>query len=798
MRIAIYILLVVVPGLSFGQKVIALESSGRYVKPGPGAERWYSPLLWAYAMPADTVILEWTDEGADSYTLERATDITFSDAVELATVGTTSYTDVAPASETKYYYRVAATKSGYQAGYGIDSTETLRNLYAWYEFSGLGYANETITPKGLRNRYGVTGVSSPFNRADTVFSITGSAPALYKNGTASMVENIAKQNPVGLLNMSTYSYIVPDSFLFIGPDQNFTLIMSLDLIDRGITFLATPVRNQTAAIVFDIRQTIALFWKEGGGNHIISYPDGQVKEGLAGEEALLNLVIQREVDTLRISFDSGNTWFTTSSATVSDAKYHIYDVGYYPMERMAYDTSILSTAQIQRVANYYNTTEKSADYNTGKDSFRGVEYIDTIPVYYSDTALAFNPTGSFTRDRIFSIGDKSVILMNERFDTIHKVQDYAIVLDHVTDSISAPIYYGVPPTGRARADVDDVHNNGTLFPYGDRLVHIEQNLHYEDKPNTIVITSTGGNYNFSGLKKIRVQKDAEQSWMHSQYHRFNLIGNTIYYSAQEWNNTGRADKYVVGQSRDNFASWEKNRLAETGSTNWFYGQDAYREDDTLSIFLELMEPDMDVAEAVFYLQSSDGYNWQSLDKAFSWDIRNYNPIPTDTLMSCCVVVQADSAKSARVNYWNYEPVENELYGVTETSGGDSLQLIYSSGGSWVKKPIGIADSTIITFTSGLSNVADNSPVMIKRSVNTYDLYCHGHNGGSGNWNVLHYRTTDKGDTWTFQGKLTTDDTRKHKRMQATKNAEYAIHILLTAAVENDANNADVWIYDITE
>lgn len=806
MRVELYILLFLFPFAVMGQKVVDAGAQGRYVKPGNQPAAWITPALWAYAISPDSVYLEWTDEAADSYVLQRATASDFSDAATIATTADTAYRDGGLSAWATYYYRVKALKSGsFDSQYATGQATALFQPVGWWEASMLPFtagAGATGT-----NKYGTIGYTGT-NDADTIRCVFGAAGDFVKVTSFDATLGGSRDWPSYIVGVAegADAHANPNAALIAPPGQDFTLAWKVHLGDRGISSAgASILASSGGSTVVEIRPTLVIF-RDTANAAIVNVTLGSSAipdRASTTYYPLVDFVIQREADTMRVSTDGGETWYANNDTDVSTAVFRFGSLkGRYV--RIMYDTVLAPSAQLSAFFDFERTEEQAEDISAGNNTWNGLTWSAWSGGYMVDTSLSWNPTASIIRKNVWAFGDYTAINLNEIFASPWYSDDKVYVIDHVNSQISGEWRVASPNK------IVDVHHNGTLFPYNTQLYHIEHDVHYDKGGSsccpvdsvgrrTLVVTTTGKDYNFAGQRRVRQQKQATALWYNLQYHQLWAIdSNAVIMAAQRWDGDN-ANSIEVGITRDNFASWEKNELCENDNTDWYYLNSIYSEDDTARLIVENYDIDNgNKYSAIYFLKTADGYNWQNLDGSFSQDIRRHNTIPKDTLHAYFRIDTATTGDIRAAQFF-YDDGAGEIYGIIGTGQNDSLQLAYTSGNAWVFKTIDPGDSTLIVDVGQ----PDFSAAAVKRSVNTYDVYLHGDNGGSGDWNVLRYRTTDKGDTWAFQEKISTDDASKHKRIQITHNAEYANNIILTAARQVSASNAgnlgnsDVLIIDIT-
>lgn len=762
--------------------------------------QWDAPTLFVLPVDNDTIILSWTGEGATEYIIERALRSDFQDSKYLAKVdsSTTSYTDGGLDESTTYYYRIKSKKTDFQdSPWTSGNGTTLFTPVAWYDAIGLP---DIAVLFPAQNKYGYYGASTGTS-IDTMYSFFTSAPPLVRFPGAPSPSILLQQNQSSgptLGTAGTSFYYVQDSIMKFEAGQDFTIACVLYAVDDGGLRVNTLFRDSLDNYMLDFRQTSLIAREQDLTNNSIAYPDGTWKEGLSTEESIHKLVFQREADTLRVSVDGGLNYFSYDNPSISGNTYDYRKLGGGDdFERLMFDTSVLSKPQLDVFFNYPSTGNYIEDDTREIEGFTGLTFNDFSYGYYVNDSLSTNPTGSQTRDVVYSINGKTVILSHLKYASPYYGEDLYLVLDHVETRLSDPVFIGVPTND------DDVHNNGAIMPFGNKMLHFESSVHYDQSApngNYVVIKTTGDNYNFSSISEIRQRDVAPSIFYDAQYSRPMKLGNSIYSVMQQYNGSSNP-KAILGKSEDFGFSWTKETLADvtvSGENNWLYFSSVYNEEDTMRVVLEYLSQDSVRHLGVYYLESVDGCNFSNLAETKTFNICDNRPIVRDSLDYFAIDTCYNNTGSIRTGFWNYDVDEDELYSIIGDGSGDSLQFVYGVGGTWNYKTIDFGDSTIITSVID----PNNSPVIIKRSSNTYDAYVHGQGSGGGtNWNVIHYRTTDKGENWTFQSKLTTDDSSKHKRLNVTKNAEYADNIILVAGRENStgvSGNSDLWIYDISD
>jgi hypothetical protein len=746
--------------------------------PGGGLQSYFAPELRAFNIYTDKMDLWWENVDADSYTLERATDSDFTVGLTTIYTGTaTTYQDTSLASGTTYYYRVKGSKAGFEdSGYGTDSAQTISfTPLAWWEMTGLQY-NTTNTYGKLTN-----------NEVDNVYSIlpTTGIDINFDTTKGGVVLTDSDKSTMSFGNNNN-AYAL-SSLLTLSGD--FTIAMTMRIANPVNHYLFCRTSDTGQYIRFSSISSIQ--FRPGAGPYGVSFPSAPVAN------RWFNCVMKRVGTTFYVSSDGGQNYNSVAGASNAFNFDIIFAqtlaeglVMNITLKRMMVVASDLTATQLGEFFNYeVRPSETQTAEPTSINTLQ--TYVDlTDSNYIIDNSINAAGTAGSYRTRVLTFADKSFAVLHKINNTTHYLEDCIFVFDHTTGRVSPRLDLGVP------FNDTDVHNNGSIVRWKNRIYHLEESSHYTvGNTQNLVIKKSLDNFNLS--KPFNLQPNSKGvpfvTAVRTQYHQFLTLNNKIYCICQEWN--GSSAQWVsILISSDGGNSWDKYRILNSATSGDFaYPQLLYSE-NKLRVFVGIYDSGVRYLHQI-YLESTDGITWTNLSGGFSQNVSNNNPIALTTALSNNFRVGLDAtalAGNVKIGH-AFQDSGGEVWCIQGDGNDTGLNLVRgTSGGSFTSQALDFGVHSIIT--TWLSSDGDNLPFAIKTATDSFDIYVHRTNGG--NWEIVKFTTTDGGVTCTFDSIISNDNTNKHWRMFPSKNAMFANYIALFA-IRSQTTYGDVFIKDIS-
>jgi len=751
-----------------------------------GAATAYSDNGFLYASGRSTteIFLFFLGVGADSYVIERATDSGFTaNLTDLSSEGYNgtdlTYLDTGLTIDTTYYYRVKAVKSGYTDSAWVTASAQTISVSPSFWYEGTGLAESTTNAYGKLTN----------NLLDNLYSIVNTSGPSLDFDTTKGAGNPA-DNEIAYYGFSNgnLDYWFSSTVSYAG---DFTLAFRFK-------FLGTPVNHYLASNSGDATRWIrfqsltAIQFRFGGGILSATFPTALV----VGKWA--DVVIKRSGTTLFVSSDGGLNF---SAGTASSGGTFSFETAFASdrasgnvmngtFKRWAGWGSVLTQAQLDQFWNYEKQSTATEDALDALIPTYGLTYSDFTSYVVNNTLSSTATAGSY-RTRVIVGRDKAFILLHRISDATYYTQDLIYVYDFTTNKISDPVLLGIPVNNT------DVHNNGSIVRWGNRIMHGEISVHYDQSISTKLLLKTSGNhFNFNEITTLSLGNGVVNGTLgKSQYEQFLVYNNIIYCVFQEWNGT-YAQWVSLGISYDGGVSWEKYRIVDSAGASEFVYPTLVFSETKLRVFIGWIAASNRYKHQT-YLETefATPYLWKNLAGSFSQDVRFNNPINrTNSLASCRVGVDASAlAGNVKVGHPYQEVSGGEVWAIQGDGIDTALNLIRgTSGGSFTSQLLNFGIYSIIT--TWLSSDGDNLPFAVKTGADSFDIYVHVTNGG--NWQIAKFTTTDGGLTpLAFDSTISQDDTKKHWRMYPAKNLMFESNKIVTA-MRNQTTYGDLFVSEI--
>lgn len=711
------------------------------------------------ATPQSTteIFLTLTGTDATSYTIQRSTSSTFTSVTDLSSEGYNgtdlTYVDDGLTINTTYYYRAKALYSGLLDSEWVTySCKTISVMpIAFYIPAGINY--------DVDNQYGDTDNASPGMVLNFKSVINTSGPTTTFRTSKGAITDRSPFNSTSLVRSNSTGYTKVSTMTFTG---TFTFIYSFRY-DRTSDFVNSALQSDstvsTDLIRFEDNKSVLIF---GSGTNTQLFWKAPLVKGQNYE-----IVFQRNASNiLRCSNDGGKTWTTATTtnagqidinrlfATTTPSGYfdsHFRLLGFYDV--------VLTYEQIRQAFDLLTLPYQFLRTPVDQDNIdlpAGLSWTD-IPVngYITNSDFDGELTSSLLRDRIIVKGRYAYLLTNYKNETPTYQQDALYIIDTDLNKYAGPILFPIPSPD------EDVHNNGSIADIDRTIFHIEQEIHYggnESKP--FVMRNACRDYDLREFTLVQNLNGFADTGTQQQYHQFVPSWDIVFYTQEGTNNSPWIN---VWHSKSRGIFYAKRRVADAGTTDWFYPFSTGNKDTTY-LFLNYLDIDAtpDRYPNVFLLKTHDHRTYYNMDKTWTKSVLNSSATVSE-LTTNAIFTSATSTNNAIMPMALVDQEDGELYGIASNGLETGFDFFYSVGNSITKKNIDFGGRTVNITQSIL---ADQCLTIWKVSDTEYHVMVYGTN--SGNWQLEHYKTEDKGDTWSFVAVENSDTTKKHQRMIQNK------------------------------
>lgn len=745
-----------------------------------------SPLI-ANSLDTTTANVSWNDTGADNYILQRATQSDYSDATQVYSGNNKSFDDTGLSIGTRYYYRVKGQEAGKSdSDWATDHVQTISFMpLAWYEPAGMVNLtdNAYVTMSGVTNNR-VTALKSIVNTSGPLATFQANLAGRIKADDSYAYQQLNDNNDYADLN---------GAISLAGP---FTICMKIKVTG---SFSNNQFCSSSGTNFIRFNSLSQIIFVVSGINTILNWNSAFV----VGYH--YDVVLQRSAaGIIRISNDGGATWATAGAAnnntvTISRLFASSFAGSAFNeyVNRLVIDDSELSDSQIDEIFNYLKRPDYTPEVVADPSEIvlpDGLTWSSFSGGYIVDSNFDKTASSSHIRERIEIIADRfAVILLNYKNEAPTYGEDVIYVWDLQENLLAGPIRE-FPVLANSTND----HTNGSILKFSGRIWHVEQ-LHYGTFESTpFVFKQSNYRYNLKNFNTVPLARGVSNDvGTLNQYHQFNRIGNSVFLYTQEQTPSGSSPYVNVWKTTDGFNSWEKNRIVDAASVDWFYYYVPRNDGATTYLFLQYLNfdsvpADPDQYPYCFLLKTTDGYTFSNVAGTFSKDVRNGNEITLAELMANCVFTTAAATKTAYMTAAVIDDV-GEVSGIASNGSDTGFDWFFISAGTTTKRAMDFGARSVITT---LGVLADQSLAFWKVNDNEYHAILYEDNAGVRE--VAHYKTMDKGVTTEFVGIIANDATKDIDRVVMNKDNPRDSWVVLAATRVESSTEGTPFLYKIAK
>lgn len=355
-----------------------------------------------------------------------------------------------------------------------------------------------------------------------------------------------------------------------------------------------------------------------------------------------------------------------------------------------------------------------------------------------------------------------------RNGTIYDNENIVQYLDHSTNTLS-----GEFNVGKTSEDVSDHHAHGTLFITSTgrvlvfRTEHISAiNVAYTDNIDTTAFQELSSFS--SSADYMQVSERAGIIYVHCRQQRPNQILRA--YSSNDngatWTDLGAVinmydnTESILAVAYPNFSP-----LDHTNSSRiWICIAESDRTNNTF--------------RRCSVMYTDDGYDTiHNIDDSWSKDVAT-NGAVTHTEWKTNCLIEEDPISSVGRNWLTGATISNQgnFYALKRKNSNAGLDFVYWNGTSWTIKEV-ITNYTIDSNTAAFGiNLGEHTLYSINENI--FDAFI-SEEMPSGLLQINRYRTTDKGDNWTFKETITNTSIDHYRNQHLTRNfQQYKKGVLL--------------------
>ena len=774
---------------------------------GGGVSLLASPVPLQLAMLSDEsirakvpIVME-----ADSYKFERDVNSDFSTATVIQNTSSTELIDTGLAVDTLYYYKVTVIGTGKESLPITGSKRTLSfNPKFWFEAEGsrAGVDNAYANANGGTTSFTLLSWKSIMGDPRTI--TLGNSNTLNKIDFASGSNNEAKSDTA-----SRYIRLAANTDSPLDVPVTATGDFTFYFKTEHPNFFRTLISDipSDSSIVFNTTKNLRV--KIGGILYAVNFPlDIPTK-------ILYDFVIRRTGTLLEMSQDAGVTWITMSaSCSTADWVLNTFKQDAYPegsryvgaVARLVLVNEALADSQLLEIRDYLY-----GDPVTTPVLDKATLNLDTGLSYSASTGETIDnrlsvENGMTRRTwHCFNYGDYTVtnIATNGQLASDFYL-DIIRVHKHSTNE-SALIEMPLLPDASA---ANERHLVGGVFEFNGGLFHYELNAWYDgsngtDEDNKILFRqfAKGANnsIDLTNLDLPQTFNGLGDGFLAGQgYQGFFELGQRRHVISNGFAPTFGMRYLYHSYCDDYLSAWKYSRLLDTETIGrWcypFYFPQP-RANDYILMGINMWLQGTDFIES--YLFETNGIEVRNFGRTFSKTLGDKNWLTNAELVANfqldAQVVPGSGAGSVRMGSAHIDE-NGELYLIAgnNTNQGQFTFWYGTPGGSMTSKSIDFGGRAMVSCeTSG-----GEGGYVIKRSTNNYDVYLLAIEVGV--WQVWKFSTTDKGNTWTDEGRQSTDVTKPHQFLAGTANGTDADYLTLTyKRIESGGVNHEIdWASDI--
>ena len=542
------------------------------------AEALGSPLPAYAAAYSTTKIFVWWQKvsNPDSYKVERDTSNTFSIPTVIQNTSANEVLDTGLTIDTIYYYRITAIGSGFE-----DSTPVVvsrKTLGAAVDMFLLPMGLEREERAGIDNENDYGEVRATGGWSNKYKSIGDGYIDLIRPAGTSETPAISKSYDSA--STETAKYIGGASSDIMRPSEDmvfdgaFSVLIELE---RMIEPINRILFNDSTSDYLFLSNLNSVRLDTAGAANQQNYPDAPLPLNTRTRVA----IERDDSDVFRISNDEGENWsagvtisgtltISTTTGSVLSGALLLWNTFIVKLG------GVLTTSQIQEYFNYTEQTNVAPVANG--DTLKGITIDQTLSS--NELAVALGElsvvgTGNVRHTRHWIVGSKIIIYTHGAAESPYFSQDGIYVYDFITEKISLkkpfPVY----------EETGDVHLNGGMSVFDDRLIQVEANNHYDtfEDEAYLQITSSGRDLD---LGEFTTQKfyngHTKRIGYRAQYGQHHKLGDDYYLIFQEYDDISPsgAHRLCAYRSKDLLNTFEKKTIINnTNEGHWAYPASAY-------------------------------------------------------------------------------------------------------------------------------------------------------------------------------------------------------------------------------
>ena len=740
---------------------------------------YIEPGLYIIGLNATSHELYWEDVGATNYVVERSTDAGFAGATQIYSGPNKNFSDTGLTPNTTYFYRVKSQRTGQ-----TDSPWTTgsRKTFVTDPVYGVGLF-------GLNNPNDNAYANTTGANIDVIKNLFGAAnDATLAGGTLAVIEPLPSGYAMELNNSNGF-YGLASNVVLSG---DFTICWTMRR--RGTINNNTIIGGSATAYVMQLTATSTRCFL-----NTVFYDFTHAS--IPADSDLNFMVFRRQGTTLSFWLNgvkAADQTCVTSSLTLN--RLFASPTGTFIFGHNLQSLFVFNSALTEAQFNEYRDYLKEASYTptTTTDVYLNdltwSDLTGTGNRYLVDSTLQSASMGSINRVRAWRLNNRyNAFLVHKKNDTTFWLEDAVFYYDKQTNRVSNRIDLGVPLNNT------DVHNNGSIFVYDNRLFHIEQNTHYNaagaDFEKTIIKTSGNRFYpafvNVPTLKGIDAIRGSDL-----QYHLINVINGVIYIVAQEYRSVtySTPTRLVLLWSTDRGVSFNWTVIADTLTADEFlYGNICWDAGtNKIRLFMMNIANSLVRYRYLFYAECdviADGPRvWKNIQGTFTKTTSERAGITYAELQANYQILNYTATTGqAKAGFGVYSTATGKVYAIAGNSNLTGLLLLIGDSTGWTSRALDPLGRTLVNTWTGFDG--DNVPIVYEKGGGVLGVICHEDNGG--NWTIVEYETADEGLNWTFVTTHSTDSTKKHNRLTPDFNRSLTDFTIYANRV--DGTTGDVFI-----
>lgn len=747
-------------------------------------------LVRAYSINTSEIVNDWLDQAPGiTYAYQYADDFQFTTNVVSGTTSSSEYTITGLSANTTKYFRVQLVVSGYSNSNWSRPTlaTTLPvNPVAWYSTLGIVY--------GVDNDY-----------ADATTNL-----ATIKNISINSAPDFDVVSQAGIRqanNFETYTIIDANGAIYNGSSDitlagDFCIAFSVTPpVQASLATVMSNTDGQSFVTIGTLKNVIQIRCNNTNTN--ITVPNR------VSPYKLNDIVLKRVGSNWSASTDGGYTYGPSIAGSTDN-----FVVNRLFATSAGTGNSLRSVKMIVFFDDVYSGDELSRFFLINKipNYWKGEDDEDPTPTIpggwnslingSTSDVVSINDNSSPTWKSIWSKGDYTFIKCTEPNDSPTYSQQLLYVYNHNTGLISDPItlpYY--------IADTD-LHNQSSIFVWDNTIWQVGHSQHYATATSpftgTLKVRRFADNYDLRSYSQINID-NGTTSWtlMQKNYDQVTSVGSRVVILSQEWAADGLSQPsgLTITYSDDAFNSFEFSKLFSVPEGIWPYPYLIRTENNEVALIVAELNYVPVLFSSMSLLRSSDLKKWFNWDRTWSFNVDPVSPINLTEIISNASVRIADVDKSLqRGNFYIDE--NNFFYGCYGSGEALGWEFCYATnpGFSHVQIQTPSAQNVVLPPLGGGTNYNRVSPNVFKNDSDptnmTYTIFMICDPNSDGLYRVGKFTTTDRFATEiTFDGYVSTDNTRKHWNIQPDFNYHYNGHAMIMGTSVNSAGTSAVpWFY----